>query len=455
VIFETFNTRARILSCTNEELAFVKNQCSFSETRYANNQHYEHRYVLFNSALMTIPAGLLEDLRLEARAAGILFDVVDNRTPPCALDSHADIAWLRDYQMAAVAAIAKHTRGIVWAATGSGKGEIVIALTRALPCQWLFLAHRTSLVEQQAERYERRTGLRAGRVGEGSWDIPDDATFVCASFQSIHAALERHDPKALALLLWAQGLAIDEVHSVAAKTLFRVSQLTRHAYWRVGLSGTPLARSDSRSVLVLATTGSVVYRIDAKQLIADGVLAKPIIRMTEVVQRGIAGSTWARVKAAAIVRSDARNSAVVACIAKAEKPCLVFVAELAHGKRLEKAVLCAGMHADFVWGAHSTEWRQAQIRRLVKGQLDVLVCSVIFQEGVDIPELRSVVIASGGKSVIAALQRIGRGMRVSAGKDTFEVWDFRDVGHRWLARHTQQRIDAYENEGHAILFVDS
>ena len=85
----------------------------------------------------------------------------------------------------------------------------------------------------------------------------------------------------------------------------------------------------------------------------------------------------------------------------------------------------------------------------------MLICSKIFQEGTDIPELRSVVIASGGKSVIEAVQKIGRGMRMSKGKgDSFEVWDIWDTGRKMLAKHAKSRRKAYTDEGYEVKEVD-
>ncbi len=86
------------------------------------------------------------------------------------------------------------------------------------------------------------------------------------------------------------------------------------------------------------------------------------------------------------------------------------------------------------------------MKGLVRGDLDVLIASVIFNEGIDIPELRSVVIAAGGQSIIAALQRIGRGMRTAHGKDEFEVYDIYDSGNKWMEKHTKARLGAYRGE---------
>jgi superfamily II DNA or RNA helicase len=59
-------------------------------------------------------------------------------------------------------------------------------------------------------------------------------------------------------------------------------------------------------------------------------------------------------------------------------------------------------------------------------------------------------MASAGKSVIASLQKIGRGMRVSEGKTTFEVWDFLDEDGSVLERHSARRAATYQSEGYHV-----
>jgi late competence protein required for DNA uptake (superfamily II DNA/RNA helicase) len=175
-------------------------------------------------------------------------------------------------------------------------------------------------------------------------------------------------------------------------------------------------------------------------------------------------STWTGVYGEAIVRSRERNVAVVEAVRRAAKPCLVFVQQIKHGRHLEERLRRAGVAVEFVWGKDDTRERRAAIERLVRSQSEVLVCNVIFQEGIDIPSLASVVVATGGASPVAAIQRIGRGMRVDAvtGKSTFEVWDFADqgcgcdgahTGCRWIERHARERAKAYRAEGFEVAVI--
>jgi superfamily II DNA or RNA helicase len=150
-----------------------------------------------------------------------------------------------------------------------------------------------------------------------------------------------------------------------------------------------------------------------------------------------------------IVESTERNAGVVETCRNAPKPCMLFVKKIEHGRALKIELEQAGLRAEFVWGDKSTQQRDAAVERLERGDADVLIASVVFQEGVDVPSLRSVVIASGGRSVIAALQRVGRGMRTDDGKKmTFQVFDFLDQGSPMLERHSRRRMNTYVREGY-------
>lgn len=455
---ELWNSRSKLVKATDEERAWLDEYLTFDSVAYGyGGRRMVKQLRELNPFNSTFATGYVYLAQRAAAKEGIELVVVDKRTPPCELDTAADLEWLRDYQRKAVDAVVSKTRGILWIPTGGGKTEVAVGLTRALPCRWLFLVHRTNLADQAAGRYELRTpGVLAGRIGEGEWNVPADATFIASTLQTMHRGMKSGDKRVQELLEWADGVIVDESHTLPADSFREVVMSCTNAYYRIGLSGTPLARGDRRSVFSIATLGPVIYRIKPELLIERGVLAKPTIRMLTVGQASDK-PTWQGVYGECVVRSKVRNAAVVELAKRAEKPALVFVKEVAHGKELTKYLGRAGLKAEFVWGTHSVDWRKSHVKRLVQGHFDVLVCSAIFQEGVDIPELRSVVIASGGKSVIAALQRLGRGMRIERDKDgkvtkdTFEAFDVADRGNKWLERHAKARAKAYAGEGFATI----
>lgn len=400
-------------------------------------------YSFVNRFKPEFPSGLLHHVVTRAKADDVSVEVIDRRVRPVAPVDDADLGWLRDYQVDAINAVQKRTRGIIHSPTGSGKTEVLVGLTQRLPCKWLMLAHRGTLVANAAERYQLRTGARAGIVGKGQWDYGDGG-LVCATFQTLYKALKKGDKNAYALLEGAEGLIVDESHTLPAWSFLLVANAAKNAYWRVGLSGTPLDRTDHRSQHSIGSLGRIIYRIETSMLIERGYLSQPEIEMRTVEQESDQ-ETYAAVYRNLVVKSVPRNKAVIEMAKNAPKPCMVFVQQIQHGRLLAKNLGC-----DFVDGKAPDAVRQRVLKGLQNGDKDMIVASNIFNEGVDVPDLRSVVIAAGGASTIQAIQRIGRGMRKTDDKDRFKVYDINDEGQRWLKRHSRARKKAYEREGHAV-----
>jgi superfamily II DNA or RNA helicase len=455
---EVGNRLSKLLRATDEESDWIREYLSFPDVDARFKPNSDGKIHMFNVLGETFPTGFLPGIRRAAKDAKMEMEVVDRRAAPCAIDPAADLAWLRDYQMAAVDRALARKRGILWMTTGAGKTEIAVGLARALPCEWLFLVHRTSLGDQAAERFRMRNAEHGvylgepGLIGEGQW--AEGERFTCATFQTIAKALANGERRAVDLLARVGGLVVDECHVLPASSFYDVTSAC-NAYYRIGLSGTPLDRTDRKSIYAIAALGPVIHRVDAETLVKAGVLAKARVRLVTCEQTARA-ATWQGVYNECIVRSKVRNQLILKIAKRAAQPMLVFVKQVEHGQKLANMLTCNGIRADFVWGTHSTDFRKSRVASLVAGRLDALVCSVIFQEGIDVPQLRAVINASGSKSTIATLQRLGRGMRmdrapdgsVREGGDVFEMWDVMDVGNDWLSDHSKKRRNAYVAEGH-------
>jgi len=335
--------------------------------------------------------------------------------------------------------------------TGSGKTEVAIALTRKVPGQWLFLVHRGILVEQLADRYKLRTGLTASRVKSGLIEKgSEDSNLTVATFQTIWK--NRKHQEIRDLVFGVEGIIIDEAHTLGGRTFQKVALACENAWYRVGLSGTPFARTDDKAVLVQGATGPVIYKLGASKLVEHGVLAKPTIWMVPCYQSPshVYLNDWQKKYKELIIESLDRNRVVVAETLKAPKPALVFVKALKHGFNLKDMLEDVGLRVELVTGRDPNELRQRKISSLESGHSDVVVASVVLQEGVDIPELRSVIVASGGKSGIATIQRVGRAMRMADGKSDCVVIDIFDRGEHTLRRHARERLNSYRKEGYEV-----
>lgn len=419
------------------------------------------------SGRICFPPGLLPVVRKAAQTARQQIEVQDQRVLPP--DQPQDI-WEaaralgerignRDYQTESLVALAQGTsesmeiafplpgRGICKAPTGSGKGRVAASVPLLFPGRWAFLVHRSHLAKDIAERYEQLSGEPAGWIAEGQWQPGNGLT--CCTIQTLFQA--KDTPR---FREWAKGIIgveIDECHTAAADTNSAVSQAFPNAYYKFGFSGTPLDRTDKRSILAVSAIGPVVYEIKAVDLIEQGFIAKPTVRIVPCWQPKYEGSDWQGLYESRIKKSPHRNAAILAAMVASEAPGIVFVRHLDHGKELVRLAHSKGLDADFVHGSWSLSRRQSVIRQLQTGRLQWIVASSVFSEGVDIPCLRTVINGGGGKSIIQTLQQVGRGTRITEDKNTFVVYDIGDKGNRSLHDHSRERIRAMQREGYEVI----
>lgn len=468
MLLELTNLHAIVRLASDEERAALSSYLSFRD----ESQRFFRRRDgsvgsksvptdnLYDALTDRFPAGLTSKVKERLEGQGFRVDVLDKRVRPVAFDPSADIGWLHDFQLECVRKFDTRTRGIAWLPTGAGKTEIAVATTQALPCNWLFVVNEKDLMHNAARRYEKRTKMTSGRVGDGTLQIGQQ--FTAATFQSLAAGIKRGDPQIRNLLMAAEGVFFDEVHTLPANSFYGVSQHMRNAYFRLGLSGTPLARGDQKSMFSVAATGEIIYRVEPQILIERGFISRPSITLVPFTHTGGPYADFDKAYRHGIVGNAKRNELIAAMAVVAPKPGLVFVKEKKHGHELVELLRKRGMKVEFVWGDKSTAQRDEAIRQLQWGNLDLIVCSVVFQTGTDIPELESITVGAGGKSVIAALQRIGRGMRVTRDsfgnvvKGQFRVYDVKDLGasgpkgQRWLEEHATRRFNAYRGEGYEV-----
>lgn len=535
------NLVVRVEEATDAEHAWLFDYLSFADTTMAFRGKVK-RFRVYNMITNTFPTGNLGSVvrewhRLRAlptcercggeRLIGGLdtcpacseietmprwigtLSVKDERTRPCEPDPNADLAWLFWYQGEAVEHAVKRGRGIIKIPTGGGKTEVFVAMTRALPCRWLFIAHRAQLMINGAKRWIKRERerldveieklraideisaqlyadeledaylrVRVGMFGDGVDDVRPDDRIVFATFQGLYATLAGRGGE---ILRWAQAVCIDECHVQPADTFFAVTQSASNAYYRIGLSGTPLQRGDRRNVLAIGALGKVLYRIKIKTLIDEGRYATPLIRFVtaeiasdipppstctkcggkgeakEVVTGdlmpceackgcGLARQKYATIYRHGVMMSSKRNAVVAQIAKRAAKPSMLFVEKRDHGKVLKQAIEKLGVSVRFVDGTKKTEQREKAIKDLARGHIDLVITTRIMQEGIDLPSLASVINAGAGKSMIGVLQRIGRGARTTIEKQTIEMWDVFDSDHVSLRRQSNARRKALEDE---------
>jgi DNA excision repair protein ERCC-3 len=380
------------------------------------------------------PSGFVRPLLEAARSAGKHVHLNDVRDPPAEVGRRVQMgSWLRDDQADAAKVARSRARGIVSMPTGAGKTEVMVAVAQATAIKWLVLVDTKDLLHQWAARYLARTGETAGRVGDGHHDV---RRVTVATFQALYGS---------DLVREFEGVLVDEVQVLAAPENFRVVMAMDRAYWRLGFSATPLARTDGRDYMAVGALGPVIVAVSDRAAVEAGVVAEADVRFIRFRHPRTTGA-FQDVYEAAVVLREERNQLIARVVSSAElcpRPCLVFVKTVRHGPILMKLIKAMGSRVDFVSGEDAVGARRAAVGALERGQIDVLVTSKIFNKGIDIPIIGSGMNAAAGASEIDAAQRLGRLRRVSEGKGAVVYWDVLDENQRTLADHARSRMAAY------------
>lgn len=337
----------------------------------------------------------------------------------------------------AVARAAGHHRNLLVAATGTGKTVMAALdycrLRAVLPrARLLFVAHREEILAQSQATF--RHALRDATFGE-PWvrgRRPQAFEHVFASIQSLNASgLEAIDPHHFDVLI------VDEFHHAAAPS-YRALLERLAPVELLGLTATP-ERSDGLPVLGwfddrIAAELRLWDAIDQHRLspflyygIHDGLDLRTIpwrrgrgYDVDGLTNLLTADDVWAK-------RVIAQTHAHVDVT---RMRALGFCVSVAHARFMARVFRTAGIAATAVWGDSPGDERRAALQDLAAGRIQVLFSVDLFNEGVDLPTVDTLLLLRPTDSPTLFMQQLGRGLRRSPGKTVCTVLDFVGQHHR-------------------------
>lgn len=397
------------------------------------------------------PTGLLpfvvENLWKKARITPTL---IDNRPNFSYLSEDITVS-LRDYQKESLNRAMQNKfnslwwpRGVIKIATGGGKTELAVAMYQYVPVQTLFLVHRKDLVYQTIKRFQGY-GIEAGILGDGKCDIKPTGITV-ATVQTIASYIKREKWKELSFLNSIKQVFFDESHLIAASVekgnlFFKISAMLPNAFMRWGLTATPFMKDSYSNLLLSGATGDLLHEVTSRYLIDRGFLTAPEVRIITVPKFEKVPHGWPDCYDQGIVLNNKRNDIIAKEYFNIPKPCLIMCSRVGHAEILQRKT-----NLDILTGSDSAEVRAIVVKKLRENKIGGVICTTIFDEGIDIPELRSIILAGAGKSNIKQLQRIGRGLRKAERKNKVVVIDFHDECTRILRDHSNRRRKIWEDE---------
>lgn len=336
---------------------------------------------------------------------------------------------LRAAQREIAEIVTRRAQGLILAATGAGKTLAALAAIVAIAQRSLILVPTVALADQWRREVARALGVDAAICAGGTWK---DAPIVIATPETARRHLQR---------LGAFGAVfVDEVQGFA--TELRTELLAAiPARYRIGLTAT-LPR-DHRGAVLERVIGPVLHRVPVARGIAEGHLVAPRYVQVPTSFRAPYGGPddWPELLEE-LASSIGRNATIVETIEAAVGPTLVLSSRLAHLATLHALLVARGSRAAILSGETPARTRTEILDRARRGDLDVLLGSVVADEGIDLPGLGSLVLAWPSRAEPRLLQRIGRVIRASAGKRTPVVYDLvDDVGP--LRRQAEIRAEAF------------
>ncbi|GGM65974.1 DUF3427 domain-containing protein [Dactylosporangium sucinum] len=338
-----------------------------------------------------------------------------------------------------------HHRNLLVSATGTGKTVMAAVdyarLRRKSPrARLLFVAHRERILDQSLAMF--RHVMRDYAFGE-KWvggARPTAFDHVFASVQTLAAnGLEHLAPDHFDVII------IDEFHHAAAPSYRAIMEdLTPREL--LGLTATP-ERADGLPLLHwfgdrIAAELRLWDAIEQHRLapfayygIHDGIDLREVpwrrgrgydeAALTEVYTSDMA---WARF----VYKQLEQHVTDVATIR-----CLGFCVSVAHARFMAAQFEKLGVAALAVSAETPEEDRAAALRDLDEGRLQVIFSVELFNEGVDVPSVDTLLMLRPTESATLFLQQLGRGLRIATGKSVCTVLDF--VGmHRREFRFDQR-----------------
>jgi superfamily II DNA or RNA helicase/HKD family nuclease len=334
-------------------------------------------------------------------------------------------------------------RNLVVAATGTGK-TVVAAFDYRRSCalaggrpRLLFVAHREEILRQALRTY--REVLRDHSFGgllAGGYE-PEQVDHVFATIDSLtsRGLVDRWGRE-----YW-HTVVVDECHRLAADR-FDAFVTTVRPRVLLGLTATP-ERSDGKPIL-----GYFDNRPDGSPAVElrlwhalDLQLLCPFEYYACDDDTDFSDVPWQQPGEVSAIDKLVTGNDVRARLVlnewrrlagdPARGRALVFCVSVAHAQYMTAKLNAAGIPAVCVVGDTATEERRRAPERLARGEIAAIVTCDLYNEGVDLPLVDTLLLLRPTQSPVLFQQQIGRGLRLAAGKESCLILDF-------VGRHRQE-----------------
>ena len=365
------------------------------------------------------------------------------------IDYKGEDIGLYPYQEKAVQALINAKFGILQSPAGSGKTQMGIELIKRFQLPALWLTHTTDLLQQSMQRAKRyMDSSLIGTITAGKVNIGRGVTF--ATVQTM-ANLNLDDYRDE----WPVVIC-DECHHAASTptTVTRFGKVLNalSAPYKFGLSAT-LHRSDGLIKSVFSLIGDIAYTVPP-EAVEDRIMKvriQPIptcCEMTEDCLKPDGTLDYAGLINVLCIDGPRNRLLIDTLISNYHKPSLILSERLDHLSTLMdmlpdelrwKACMVTGKSKKFD--------RDTALEQMRVGEKQYLFATyALAREGLDLPRLEALYMATPAKDEAVVIQSVGRVSRTCEGKGEPVVFDLVDP-IRYCKRSYRERLKYYKRLG--------
>jgi superfamily II DNA or RNA helicase/HKD family nuclease len=306
----------------------------------------------------------------------------------------------------------QYERALVVMATGLGKTYLAAFFAERFK-RILFIAHREEILEQAKKSFlhvhpDWTAGILNGTNKEKETDMIFASVFTLNSNHHLHS----FQPEDFDLII------VDEFHHAASKSYEKIRHYFKPQFF-LGITATP-DRMDNKDVYSICD-GNVAYRIHFLEAIQKQWLA-PFHYYGVFDDTDYSSVTWLGTRyneeelLAVQMRMEMADKILQAWLEHKQTRTIGFCSSIKQADFLSRYFNEKGYKTVALHSQTTAMTRPAAIEALDKGQLDIIFTVDLFNEGVDIPSVDTILFTRPTESLTVFTQQIGRGLRIADGK---------------------------------------
>ncbi len=415
----------RFASFSNPEFYIRQNlrKSTYNTPRVISLFEQNERYII-------LPRGLTKKIKTYFRINGAKFTIEDKRIRK-KIEKPNFLLTLRTEQEEALAKVMKNSYALLIAPPGFGKTAVASAIIAKRAVTTLILIHKTTLLEQWAERLSEYFGVDVksiGMLGKGKKRITSHIDI--ATLQSLRNRSE--------MIENYTQIIVDEVHHIPAVS-FEVPLKRFRGKYIIGLSATP-KRKDGMHPIMYMQCGEIAHEVKVK---------RRQIHQLRIIKTSFDSfqDNFAEILNE-IMEDEGRNRLIVDEIAKLKGRNILVLSERVEHLNMLYHHLDAKQISSLLLHGGLSQKIQKEALKDAQNHSIILSTSSYIGEGIDFPHLNTIIFTMPISYIGRMVQYLGRVGR--RGQECLAI-DFVDESVVMLKSSFSKRMRGYKEMGYGVI----